>query len=189
MKKKYCTESVGMFEYLNVWIFECFDVCMRGAINFSGMLHDVMKKTSHNLCLERLYSLLILWGFFQCILCLVPNQTHSFSSRCDSGTSPFAFLHKLFTKFDWQSSLTPLSDLSAFWLKETVATLQHFPIYANQHHCITSLWQPLFKIERSFLLYYTEKQQDWSEVAHNLSYYLVVNANNQDINNSTGVSW
>lgn len=45
MNKKHCTESVRMFEYLNI--------CMRRAINISGMPHDVMKKTSHNLCLER----------------------------------------------------------------------------------------------------------------------------------------
>lgn len=54
--KKNCGESVGMFEYLNVGMFEGLNVCMKGAINFSGMPHDVMKKISHNLYLEILYS-------------------------------------------------------------------------------------------------------------------------------------
>lgn len=174
-----------MFECL----LECLNVCMRGAINFSGMPHDVMKKASHNLCLERLYSQMFA-GFilFQCILCLIPIQTHSVSCRCDSGTSPSALLQKSFIKFDRQSSLTLLSDFTAFWLKENVATFWHLPNYTNQHHCIASLGQPLF-LEWSFLFYYTEKQQDCGGVAHNLSSYLVVNTNNQGINKSTGESW
>lgn len=100
----------------------------------------------------------------------------------------FYFFHKLFIKFDWQSSLIPLSDFTAFWLKENAATFQHLPIYTIQHHCIASLWQPLF-LEWSFHLYYTGKQQDCGGVGHNLSSYLVVNANDQDINNITGESW
>lgn len=187
MKKKHCTESVVMFGYLNVWMF-----IWEGLLIFLSCCTTLWRKHLTT-CVWRDFTvrcLLILWfsGFFQCISCLIPDQTHSFSSRCDSGTSPFAFLHKLFTKFDWQWSSTPLSDLTAFWLKENVAAFQHLPLYANPHHCISSLWQTLL-LEWSYLLYYTEKQQGWGGVAHNLSYYLVVNANNQDIHNSTGESW
>lgn len=179
--------NIWMWECLNIWMFEGLNVCMKGAINFSGMPHDVMKKISHNLYLEILYSQMsadfvgVIFGAF---CTLFPIRLIQFP--VDVTLAPLLCLSSQIIDQIWLTIIFNSSLRLYFLLVE--GKYCHFSAHSNLHQSASlhvSLWQPLF-LEWSFLLYYTEKQQDWDGVARNLSYYLVVNANNQDINRSTG---